>query len=87
MSLVGMAGLAWSGSRLYGALDGAFGLFFPEAPSRSIIRRNAEALGFIVALTAVLVLALGTSGVASFMGQLQAIRGSKASRTAWYGWS
>jgi uncharacterized BrkB/YihY/UPF0761 family membrane protein len=45
-SLIGVVGVIWTVSQLYGALDVAFARIFAEAPERDIIRRTAR--GFLV---------------------------------------
>jgi membrane protein len=47
-SLIGVVGVIWTVSQLYGALDVAFARIFAEAPERDIIRRTAR--GFFVVL-------------------------------------
>jgi len=47
-SLIGVVGVIWTVSQLYGALDVAFARIFAEAPERDIIRRTAR--GFLVVL-------------------------------------
>jgi membrane protein len=48
-SLIGIVGVIWTVSQLYGALDVAFARIFAEAPERDIVRRTARGL-FVVAL-------------------------------------
>jgi membrane protein len=45
-SLIGVVGVIWTVSQLYGALDVAFARIFAEAPERDMIRRTAR--GFLV---------------------------------------
>jgi membrane protein len=45
-SLIGVVGVIWTVSQLYGALDVAFARIFAEAPERDIVRRTAR--GFLV---------------------------------------
>jgi len=47
-SLIGVVGVIWTVSQLYGALDVAFARIFAEAPERDMIRRTAR--GFLVVL-------------------------------------
>src|SRR5678815_553913 len=47
-SLIGVIGVIWTVSQLYGALDVAFARIFAEAPERDMIRRTAR--GFLVVL-------------------------------------
>jgi membrane protein len=48
-SLIGIVGVIWTVSQLYGALDVAFARIFAEAPERDIVRRTARGL-LVVAL-------------------------------------
>jgi membrane protein len=48
-SLIGVVGVIWTVSQLYGALDVAFARIFAEAPERDIVRRTARGL-LVVAL-------------------------------------
>jgi membrane protein len=48
-SLIGVVGVIWTVSQLYGALDVAFSRIFAEAPERDIVRRTARGL-LVVAL-------------------------------------
>ena len=50
-SLIGVIGVIWTVSQLYGALDVAFARIFAEAPERDIVRRTARGL-IVVALIA-----------------------------------
>ena len=45
-SLIGVVGVIWTVSQLYGALDVAFARIFAEAPERDMVRRTAR--GFLV---------------------------------------
>jgi YihY family inner membrane protein len=56
-SLVGVIGLVWTVSQLYGALDVAFARIYAGIPERDIVRRTAR--GFlVVALLAVAIISL-----------------------------
>lgn len=48
-SLIGIVGIIWTVSQLYGALDVAFARIFSEAPERDVVRRTARGL-LVVAL-------------------------------------
>ncbi len=48
-SLIGVVGVIWTVSQLYGALDVAFARIFSEAPERDVVRRTARGL-LVVAL-------------------------------------
>jgi membrane protein len=43
-SLLGVIGVVWTVSQLYGALDVAFARIFAEAPERDMVRRTARGL-------------------------------------------
>jgi len=45
-SIIGVIGLVWTVSQLYGALDVAFARIFADTPERDIVRRTAR--GFLV---------------------------------------
>jgi membrane protein len=47
-SLIGVVGVIWTVSQLYGALDVAFARIFAEAPERDIVRRTARGLLVVV---------------------------------------
>ncbi len=69
-SILGIAGLIWTVSQLYGALDTAFARIFSDDPQRDILRRTAR--GFILAaLLALAVVAFLVAGaVARFVDTL-----------------
>jgi membrane protein len=47
-SLLGVIGVVWTVSQLYGALDVAFARIFAEAPERDMVRRTARGLLVVV---------------------------------------
>lgn len=47
-SLIGVIGVVWTVSQLYGALDVAFARIFAEAPERDIVKRTARGLLVVV---------------------------------------
>ena len=47
-SLIGILGVIWTVSQLYGALDVAFARIFAEAPERDMVRRTARGLLVVV---------------------------------------
>jgi YihY family inner membrane protein len=47
-SLIGIVGVVWTVSQLYGALDVAFARIFAEAPERDMVRRTARGLLVVV---------------------------------------
>ena len=51
-SLIGVLGVIWTVSQLYGALDVAFARIFAEAPERDMVKRTARGL-FVVVLIGV----------------------------------
>jgi uncharacterized BrkB/YihY/UPF0761 family membrane protein len=47
-SLIGVLGVIWTVSQLYGALDVAFARIFAENPERDIVKRTARGLFVVV---------------------------------------
>ena len=60
-SILGVIGLVWTVSQLYGALDVAFARIFTDVPERDIVRRTARGL-LVVGLMAVIIVALVVAG-------------------------
>jgi membrane protein len=54
-SLLGVIGVIWTVSQLYGALDVAFARIFSEAPERDIVRRTARGLLSVAVIGLVIV--------------------------------
>ena len=54
-SILGLIGLVWTVSQLYGALDVAFARIFSDTPERDIVRRTARGLLVVGILGAVIV--------------------------------
>jgi len=54
-SILGLIGLVWTVSQLYGALDVAFARIFSDNPERDIVRRTARGLLVVGLLGAVIV--------------------------------
>jgi membrane protein len=54
-SIVGVVGLIWTVSQLYGALDVAFARIFSDNPERDIVRRTARGFA-VVAILAIIIL-------------------------------
>ena len=54
-SLIGVVGVIWTVSQLYGALDVAFARIFAEAPERDIVKRTARGLLVVVLIGAAIV--------------------------------
>jgi membrane protein len=55
-SIIGVVGVIWTVSQLYGALDVAFSRIFAEAPERDLVQRTARGL-LVVALIAAAIVA------------------------------
>ena len=60
-SILGVVGLVWTVSQLYGALDVAFARIFADVPERDIVRRTARGL-LVVGLLVVIIVALVVAG-------------------------
>lgn len=60
-SILGVIGLVWTVSSLYGALDVAFARIFADVPERDIIRRTGRGL-LVVGLLVVIIVALVAAG-------------------------
>jgi membrane protein len=54
-SLIGVVGVIWTVSQLYGALDVAFARIFAEAPERDIVKRTARGLLVVVLIAVAIV--------------------------------
>jgi len=54
-SILGIIGLVWTVSQLYGALDVAFARIFSDTPERDIVRRTARGFVVVVIIGAVIV--------------------------------
>jgi YihY family inner membrane protein len=86
-SIIGVIGLIWTVSQLYGALDIAFARIFADSPERDIVRRTARGfavvgilaviiLGFIVLATIATALDNATDADIPFATSLATIAGS-----------
>ncbi|MBP1704818.1 MAG: Virulence factor BrkB [Chloroflexi bacterium] len=88
LSLLGLVGLAWASSALYGTLDNAIARVFAGAPARDVVQRRllgvllvALALGLVAALLVVATLAgvimaaLGVSGAGAVPTTLATLGG------------
>jgi membrane protein len=73
-SLIGIIGLIWTVSQLYGALDLAFARIFSNRPERDIVRRTAR--GFLV-VGILVVLIVGFIVVTAVTSTVQAISPGK----------
>lgn len=69
-SLIGVIGVIWTVSQLYGALDVAFARIFAEAPERDMVKRTGRGL-LVVALIAAAIVAFVV--LVSFAGLIDAI--------------
>jgi membrane protein len=54
-SIIGVVGVIWTVSQLYGALDVAFARIFAEAPERDMVQRTARGLIVVVLIGAAIV--------------------------------
>lgn len=86
-SILGIIGLIWTVSQLYGALDVAFARIFSDTPERDIVRRTARGflvvgllgaliLGFVVAATVATAVEAATPGDVPFATGLAALTSS-----------
>jgi YihY family inner membrane protein len=86
-SIIGVIGLIWTVSQLYGALDVAFARIFADSPERDIVRRTARGfavvgilavviIGFIVLATFATALDSATDADIPFATSLATIAGS-----------
>ena len=64
-SVIGLVGLVWTVSQLYGALDVAFARIFSDTPERDIVRRTARGLLVVGMLGAVIVVFVILAALAS----------------------
>lgn len=69
-SVIGIVGVIWTVSQLYGALDVAFARIFAEAPERDVLRRTARGL-LVVVLIGVAIVAF--VALVSFAGFIDAL--------------
>jgi YihY family inner membrane protein len=86
-SIIGVIGLVWTVSQLYGALDVAFARIYSDAPERDIVRRTARGflvvgilvaviVGFVVAATLAVAIDAATPGDIPFASSLAALASS-----------
>jgi membrane protein len=66
-SLIGVVGVIWTVSQLYGALDVAFARIFAEAPERDVIQRTARGLLVVVLIGAAIVAFVVLVSLAGFI--------------------
>ncbi|MEP6638564.1 MAG: YihY/virulence factor BrkB family protein [Chloroflexota bacterium] len=69
-SIIGIVGVIWTVSQLYGALDVAFARIFAEAPERDVLRRTARGLLVVVLIGMAIV---GFVALVSFAGFIDAL--------------
>jgi membrane protein len=72
-SILGIIGLVWTVSQLYGALDVAFARIFADTPERDIVRRTARGFLVVVILGAVIVAFVVASALASALDSATAV--------------
>ena len=86
-SIIGVLGMVWTVSQLYGALDVAFARIYSNHPERDIVRRTARGflvvvilivviVGFIVLTTVSTAFEAITPGKSPFLGSVSAVIGS-----------
>ncbi len=72
-SIIGVIGLAWTVSQLYGALDVAFARIFSDTPERDIIRRTARGFLVVGILVAIIVGFVVTATLAAALDAATAV--------------
>ena len=74
-AIVGLIGLVWSGSGLFGAMEQAFDLIF-HSKSRDFIHQKLMAVGMMLLFTLLAGVAILSSAVLPFLGRIPAVPGS-----------
>ena len=69
LSLLGVAGLGWSASQFYGAIDGAFARIFRRAPERGPLVRIFRGLVSLLIVTVAIAAAIVTASVHAILAQ------------------
>lgn len=69
-SVIGIVGVIWTVSQLYGALDVAFARIFAEAPERDVLRRTARGLLVVVIIGITIVAFVALVSFAGFIDAL-----------------
>jgi membrane protein len=77
-SLVGVIGLLWTVSQLFGAMDTAFARIFAGVPPRDLFRRTLLGFGSVAALGALIVVVVAALGGLAALGALSDGKGSLA---------
>lgn len=72
-SIIGVVGVIWTVSQLYGALDVAFARIFAEVPERDIVRRTARGLLVVVLIAAAIVALVVMVSVAGFIDAMMSV--------------
>lgn len=75
-SAVGVVGLVWTVSQLFGAVDVAFARIFSDTPERTAIRRTVRGLVLVAVFGVVAIAAIATFGV---LATLDTMRGAQES--------
>lgn len=75
-SVLGIAGVLWTVSQLYGAVDTAFARIFSDEPERDVVRRTALGFVLIAVLAAAVVVVIAVLGLAA---ALDAVYGTPVS--------
>jgi membrane protein len=81
--LIGLAGLIWSGSNLFGAVEQAFDPIY-RAPRRSFLQQKVMAVGMILLFTVLAGFAVISSSLAPLLNQIPFIPVDVASGTTIY---
>ncbi|MEO8438502.1 MAG: YihY/virulence factor BrkB family protein [Chloroflexota bacterium] len=69
-SVIGIVGVIWTVSQLYGSLDVAFARIFAEAPERDVLRRTARGLLVVVLIGLAIVAFVALVSFAGFIDAL-----------------
>lgn len=69
-SLVGVVGLVWTVSQLFGAIDTAFARIFAGVPERDLLRRTVLGFGGVALVGAVIVMAVAALGALAALDAL-----------------
>ena len=77
-SILGIVGLIWTVSQLYGALDVAFARIFTDDPERDIVRRTARGLLVVAILTFTIVAFVVLAAVAHLVNAMSSTEATLA---------
>ncbi len=77
-SAVGVVGVVWTVSQLFGAVDVAIARIFSDAPERDALRRTLRGFLVVGLIAAVVVAIIGTLGLLAVFDALRNTRGSLA---------